>query len=130
MTDEQPATAATAPKAQPATAPKAQPATADGFSGPIVDPGEGKVPDHIHPDTLMAKGVDPDTKEVLAVSLAVLQHQHGEEKGLKLYGRIARAGGFGDPDQEPSGSHYFPDLSLEDLSKDARAKVDKILAEK
>jgi hypothetical protein len=111
-------------------APRPSVKAGDGFSGPIADPGDKPVPDHIHPDTLMAKGIDPDTKEVLAISLAVLQKQQGDEKGLRLYGRIARAGGFSDPAQEPIGSHYFPDLTLEGLSEAARAKVDKILTEK
>lgn len=119
------------PEEQTSTAaPKAPPKMNDGFSAPIADPGDGKVPDHIHPDTLMAKGIDPDTGELLTVSLAVLQKQHGKDKGLKLYGRIARAGGFGDPNSEPSGSVYFPDLSLEGMDKAARTKVEAILNEK
>lgn len=109
---------------------KAKP-VADGFSEPIPEPGEGKsVPDHIHPDTLMAKGIDPDTREIVSVSLPVLQKKHGEKKGMRLYSKVAKAGGFLDPDMEVNlGSHFYPDLSLDGLSKDARAKVDAILEE-
>lgn len=99
----------------------------DGFTAPIDDPGEGKVPEHIHPDTLMAKGVDPDTKERVAISLAVLKKEHGEKKAKVMYRKIAVAGGFFDPNVEPMGSDFAPDLSLDGMNKEARAKVDAIL---
>lgn len=97
-----------------------------GFASPIAHTS-GKVPDHIAEDTLMAKGIDPDTKKRVTVNLAALQAEHGEKKGKDLYTKIARAGGFYDPNTEPSGSDFFPDLSLEGMNKDARAKVDAIL---
>jgi hypothetical protein len=98
-----------------------------GFSAPIEMPASGNVPEHIHPDTLMAKGIDPDTKQRVSVNLKTLQVEFGEKKGREMYGKIARAGGFYDPNVEPSGSEFYPDLQLEGLNKDARANVDAIL---
>lgn len=99
----------------------------DGFTGPIKFDGEQNIPAHIHPDTLMAKGVDPGTKELITVNLLVLQHQHGPEKGLELYKRVARVGKFFDPNSEPAGSDFYPDLQLEGMASDVRANVDAIL---
>lgn len=98
-----------------------------GFASPIE--GTGHVPDHIHPDTRMAKGIDPDTKQRIAINFAALKAEHGEKKATELYRKIALAGGFLDPNLEPRGSDYRPDLSLEGMDKDARAKVDAILSE-
>jgi|SRR5215831_6370567 len=97
----------------------------DGFSGPIPDPGDGQVPDHIHPDTLMAKGIDPDTRETVAASLAVLVHQHGPEKGRKIYNKLAKIGGFFNPDQQ--AYDYAPDLQFEGLAADKRKELEGIL---
>lgn len=99
-----------------------------GLTSPIEAPTSGKVPDHIHEDTLMVKGIDPDTKERVAINLAALKKEHGDKKGLELYTKIAKAGGFLDPAIESrGGSEYYPDLSLEGMNKDARTKVDAIL---
>jgi|SRR5215831_8917508 len=97
----------------------------DGFNGPIPDPGDSPVPDHIHPETLMAKGVDPDTRETVAASLAVLVHQHGAEKGRKIYNKVAKAGGFFNPDQQ--AYDFTPDLQLEGLADDTRKALEAIL---
>lgn len=97
----------------------------DGFNGPVND--DGRIPDHINPDTLMAKGIDPDVG-LITVNRQVLQKQHGEKKGADLYRKIAVAGGFYDPQSEPSGSEFYPDLSLEGMDKNHRAKVDAILS--
>lgn len=99
-----------------------------GFASPIS--GSGAVPDHIHPETRMAKGIDPDTKERVSVNLSVLQAEFGKKEGLDKYTKIAKAGGFYDPNTEPTGSSFYPDLQLEGMDKDARAKVDAILTEK
>lgn len=96
----------------------------DGFSAPIAE--GGKIPEHIAEDTLMAKGFDEEGK-VVTVSLSVLKKLHGEKKGAEMYRKIAIAGGFFDPNTEPVGSNYAPDLSLEGMEKTARAKVDAIL---
>jgi len=103
-----------------------KPAKADGFNGPIPDPGDGQVPDHIHPETLMAKGIDPDTRETVAASLAVLVHKHGEEKGRQVYRKVAKVGGFFNPDQQ--AYDYAPDLQLEGLDPEKRKAVDAVLA--
>ena len=115
------------PQANPSTPPTGK--VRDGFSAPIEDPGEGKVPEHIHPDTLMAKGVDPETKETVTVNLAVLQKKHGEKKGRALYDRVARLGGFFNPNEEPQGSNFAPDLQLEGVDKKLRGELDAILNE-
>lgn len=99
-----------------------------GFASPI--PGHGSVPDHVHPETRMAKGIDPETKERISVNLSALKAEFGNEVGFKKYSKIAKAGGFFDPSSEPVGSSFHPDLSLEEMDKDTRAKVDAILNEK
>jgi hypothetical protein len=100
----------------------------DGMTKPI-DPSKG-IPPHISEHTLMVKGVDPDTKERVTISLAALQFELGAEKGLDKYSRIAKAGGFLDPSIESrGGSHYFPDLSLDGMEQKARDRVDAILKE-
>lgn len=109
--------------------PKA-PNARDGFNAPIKFDGEKNIPAHIHPDTLMARGVDPDTKELVTINLSVLQHQHGPEKGLALYKRVAKVGKFFDPNAEPAGSEFYPDLQLEGMAPDVRANVDAILNQK
>ena len=115
-----------APGNKKANAVAAATSAADGFNAPIEHSGEGRVPDHINPDTMMAKGVDPD-KGLVTVNLQALKKQHGEKKGRELYNKIAIAGGFYDPNSEPVGSDFAPDLALEGMNKDARAKVDAIL---
>lgn len=100
-----------------------------GFDKPISDPGEGKIPDHIHPDTLMAKGVDPDTKQRVSVNIAALRAEFGEKKGTDKYNRIAVAGGFFNPNAEPAGSGFTPDLQLEGMKPSLREKIDAILKE-
>lgn len=99
-----------------------------GFDSPIA--GRGAVPDHVHPETRMAKGIDPETKERVSINLLALQAEFGKKEGADKYARIANAGGFFNPNMESSGSAFNPDLSLEGLDKDARAKVDAILSEK
>lgn len=99
----------------------------DGFTAPIADPGEGNVPDHINEHTLMVKGIEPDTKERLAVSLVALKKEFGDEKGLEKYKKVARLGGFFDPNFQPGGEAFYPDLVLEGMNPDIRAKVDAIL---
>lgn len=101
----------------------------DGFTAPIADPGDGQLPEHIHEDTLMAKGIDPDTKQMVTVSLSVMKAKYGEAKGLKLYQKIARAGGFFDPMSEAVGSSYSPDISLEGIDPKVRTRIDAILKE-
>lgn len=106
-----------------------QPVKPAGFDSPI--PKSQKIlPDHIDPETRMAKGIAPDTKEMLAVNLGVLQAKHGKEEGLSRYTRIAKAGGFFDPSTEPVGSSYYPDLQLKGMDKDKLAAVEAILNEK
>lgn len=99
----------------------------EGLDKPIKDPGEGKVPAHIHPDTLMVKGVDPDTRERIAVNLDALKAEFGDKVAMKKYQKIAVAGGFLDPSQSPSGENFYPDLSLEGLKPSTRQEIDKIL---
>lgn len=99
-----------------------------GFETPIDHKG-GKLPDYIHPETLMAKGIAPDSKERVSINLATLKAEFGDKKGKEKYAKIARAGGFYDPNVEPVGSEYAPDLSLEDMNKETRDKVDAILRE-
>lgn len=100
-----------------------------GFDAPV--PRSTKsLPDHIAADTRMAKGIAPDTKEIVTVNLSVLQAQHGKEEGLARYKRIAVAGGFYDPNSEPSGSDFYPDLSLTGMDKKHRDAVNEILNEK
>jgi hypothetical protein len=93
-----------------------------GLTKPI-DPTD-KIPEHIHEDTLMFKGIDPDTKERIAVNLPALKKEFGEKKALALYGHVARAGKFFDPDREPE---YYPDLSLDGLDSNSKKEVDAIL---
>lgn len=100
----------------------------DGFSAPIDEPGDGKVPDYINEWTLMAKGYDPETGQLVSVNLAVLKKKYGDEKGQSLYNRIARVGGFFNPTAEPQNSHYAPDLQLEGLAPDIRKTIDSLLA--
>lgn len=89
------------------------------------------VPPHISEHTRIMKGIDPDSGKRIAVSLHALQFEHGDEKGLELYGKIARAGGFLDPNIESrGGSDYYPDLSLDDIDPKARERVNAILNEK
>lgn len=102
--------------------------TKPGFNAPI-KVGE-KLPDYVAEDTRMAKGVAPDSKEIISLNLGVLQAKHGKKEGLDRYTRIAKAGGFYDPSTEPVGSTFFPDLQLEGMSKAAREAVDAILNEK
>lgn len=101
-----------------------------GFDAPLPKSHKGALPDHVHPETRMAKGVAPDSKETVTVNLQALQAKHGKKEGLDRYARIARAGGFYDPSTEPVGSSFFPDLQLEGMDKDRRAEVDAILNEK
>lgn len=98
-----------------------------GFNKPIAK--GSKLPDYVNPDTRMAKGLDTEGK-VVTVSLETLQEQYGKKDGLDRYTRIAKAGGFYDPNTEPTGSSFYPDLQLEGVNKDAREKVDEILNEK
>lgn len=88
------------------------------------------LPDHVAADTRMAKGIAPDTKEMVTVNLSVLQAQHGKEAGFDRYKCIAVAGGFYDPSSEPTGSSFFPDLSLTGMDKKHRDAVNEILNEK
>lgn len=100
-----------------------------GFDQPITDPGDGKVPDHIHPDTLMAKGVDPETKQRISVNLAALKAEFGDKRGVEKYNKIAVEGGFFNPNAEPAGSGFTPDLQLEGMKPSLRQKIDAILKE-
>lgn len=109
------------------SAPKATTKANDGFSGPIPVPVGEEVPDHIHPVTLMAKGFAPDSKKQVAVSLAVLQFQHGDEKGKAIYDHVARVGGFFDPNSEPRGSNFTPDLQLEGMDPKVASQILDIL---
>lgn len=96
-----------------------------GLTKPI--DGNGTIPDHIHEDTLMFKGIDPDTKERVSVNLPALKKEFGEKKGMEMYTKIAKLGGFFDPGMEPVGSNFFPDLSLEGMNSDTKTKIDAIL---
>lgn len=97
----------------------------EGFDKPIEDPGDpSKIPPYIHPDTLMVKGVDPDTGRRVAVNLAALKYEFGEKKGLDKYTKIARVGGFLDP---TPGGEFYPDLTIEGIKPSLREKVDAIL---
>lgn len=108
---------------------KPEKAVKDGFTKPIPDPGEGKVPSHINKHTLMVKGIDPDTKERIAVSLAALKYEFGDKPGLAKYKKIAVLGGFLDPGLTPVGEAFFPDLSLEGLKPSVREQINTILKE-
>lgn len=100
----------------------------EGFDKPIEDPGDpSKVPSYIHPETLMVKGIAPDSKERVAINLEALKYEFGEKVALKKYGKIARAGGFLDPNQSPSGEQFYPDLSLDGLKPSVRQEIDAIL---
>lgn len=102
--------------------------TKAGFDKPIEDPGDpAKVPSHIHPETLMVKGIAPDSKERVAINLDALKYEFGDKKGLDKYKKIAVAGGFHDPNQTPAGEQFYPDLSLEGMKPSAREKVNAIL---
>src|SRR5687768_1219100 len=99
-----------------------------GLDKPINDPGNSaKVPTYIHPDTLMVKGIAPDSKERVTVNLDALKYEFGDKRGLTKYKKIARAGGFLDPDQ--SGHQFLPDLSLEGLQSSIKQEIEKILKE-
>lgn len=100
----------------------------EGFDKPIEDPGDpSKVPAHIHPETLMVKGIAPDSKERVAINLDALKYEFGEKKAMQKYAKIARAGGFLDPNQTPAGEHFYPDLSLDGLKPSVRQEIDNIL---
>lgn len=106
----------------------AKTAKKEGFDKPIKDPGDpSKVPAHIHPDTLMVKGIAPDSLERVAINLDALKYEFGDKAGLAKYKKIARAGGFLDPNQ--SGHEFFPDLSLDGLKPTVRKEVDAILTQ-
>jgi hypothetical protein len=100
-----------------------------GLDGPIDDPGEGKVPPHIAKDTLMVKGIDPDTKQRVSVNLPALKYEFGDKAGFAKYKKIAILGGFLDPGLTPVGEAFFPDLSLEGLKPSVREQINKILKE-
>lgn len=101
-----------------------------GLDSPIEDPGDpSKVPAHIHPDTLMVKGIAPDSKQRVAINLEALKYEFGEKKGLQLYKKIGQVGGFLDLNSIPVGDSFAPDFSLEGLKKDVREQIDAILKE-
>lgn len=101
-----------------------------GFDKPIDDPGHpSKVPAYIHPETLMVKGIAPDSKERVTVNLDALKYEFGEKKGFEKYRKIALAGGFLDTNQTAAGENFFPDLSLDGLRSSARQDIDRILKE-
>lgn len=102
----------------------------EGFDKPIKDPGDpSKIPAHIHPDTLMVKGIAPDSKERVAINLEALKYEFGERDGLAKYKKIARAGGFLDTNQTPTGENFYPDLSLDGLKPAVRKEIDAILTQ-
>lgn len=99
-----------------------------GFDAPIADPGDSsKLPVYIHPDTLMVKGIAPDSKERVAINLDALRYEFGDKKALEKYKKIARTGGFLDPNQTATGEQFFPDLSLDGLKPAVRQEIDAIL---
>jgi hypothetical protein len=100
-----------------------------GFAKPIADPGEGKVPSHINKHTLMVKGIDPNTKERVSVSLDALKYEFGDKAAMAKYKKIAVLGGFHDPGLTPVGEAFFPDLSLEGLKPATREQINAILKE-
>jgi hypothetical protein len=103
----------------------------EGFDVPVKQVEGKPLPAHVSEHTLMAKGIDPDTKERLTISLDALKAEFGEEKAAKIYSKAAVAGGFLNPDIESrGGSHYFPDLSLDGMNPEARKRVDAILSAK
>lgn len=103
-----------------------KPTKKEGFDKPIKDPGSpSKIPAHIHPDTLMVKGVAPDSLERITINLDALKYEFGDKAGMKKYAQIARAGGFLDPNQ--SGHEFYPDLSLDGLKPTVRQEIDAIL---
>lgn len=117
MADEQ-------PKVEKTTDKKA------GFDKPIPEPEDpSQLPAHIHPDTLMVKGIAPDSKQRVAVNLAALKYEFGDKKGLAKYRRIGRIGGFLDVNSIPVGDGYAPDLSLDGLEEKVRAQIDAVLKE-
>lgn len=98
----------------------------EGFDGPIANPGDpSKLPAHIHPDTLMIKGIAPDSKERVAINLDALKYEFGDKKGFAKYVQIAKAGGFLDPSQ--SADQFYPDLSLEGLKSTVKQEIESIL---
>lgn len=101
-----------------------------GFDKPIPDPGDpSKIPAYIHPDTLMVKGIAPDSKERVAINLDALKYEFGEKAGLSKYKRIGRIGGFLDMNSIPVGDSYAPDFSLEGMNPKVRAEIDAVLKE-
>lgn len=98
-----------------------------GFASPIK--AGDKLPDYVNPKTRMAKGFDA-AGVMQTANLQALQSLHGKDAGLDLYISIAKAGGFYDPNMEPSGGAFYPDLQLEGMNKAAREAVDAILSEK
>lgn len=105
----------------------AEPKSATGFDKPVA--ASDNLPAHIHPDTLMAKGIDPETKQRVSVNLAALKAQFGDEKGQEKYSKIAVEGGFFNPGAEPVGSGFAPDLQIEGMKPSLREKIDAILKE-
>lgn len=85
--------------------------------------------DGIDDETGFFLGVSPDNNQRITVNLAAMKAQFGDKAGFDKYKRIAVAGRFFNPDAEPVGSDFFPDLQLEGMKSSIREKVDAILNE-
>ena len=72
-------------------------------------------------------GIDPETREIVSVSPATLQAAKGlsKDEAWDLYARIARAGGYFNPGDEPTD--YRPDLPLKGLRGKHKEAVEKLL---
>ena len=73
-------------------------------------------------------GVAPETGEIVSVTVETLMAAKGlsEKDAGALYARIAKAGGFFNPDSEPYD--YRPALGIHGLKGKQREAVDKLLA--
>jgi len=89
------------------------------------------VPEGVDEETRLFHGIDPETKERLAVTVEGLKAEFGEALGEKKYVQIAGlAGGsfFFNPHLE--ASNYRPPLGIMDLPEKYKTEVAGILAAK
>jgi hypothetical protein len=72
-------------------------------------------------------GISPETGEIVSVSPATLMAAKGLDRreAWELYARIARAGGYFNPEAEPT--EYQPDLPLKGLKGKQKEAVEKLL---
>ena len=72
-------------------------------------------------------GIDPETGAIVSVSPVTLMAAKGldRKEAWELYARIAKAGGYFNPDAEPMD--YQPDLALKGLKGKQKEAVEKLL---